>query len=496
MDGTMKLITRTEDGFYRLPAFIDAHVHVESSHLTPARFGRLLAAQGTLIAVCDPHEIVNVMDEAGLEFMLADAKRSPADLRFALPSCVPATPFETSGASLSAADTARLFAAHPELIALGEMMNVPGVLADDPEVLGKIAAAKAAGKRIDGHCPGLRGAALSRYAASGISSDHEALTTDEALEKVAAGLTVFIREGSAAKNLADLLPAVNDGNWERFCFCTDDISAADLLASGGIVNCIRTAVRLGMDPERAVALATVNPARHYGLTLSDRDYVVVRDLAQFEIIRVVKDGNPLKADDGDDPLSPPGGNAGTSTVHLPDLSKHVFRAPAPKDGRLDVIGVSDGSLITEHLRRDPSDTGDLTLLTVIERHGRNGNIASAWTARTGVCRGAIATTIAHDHHNLLVLGNDANDIRTAAAHLAALGGGQCVVLNGKVLADLPLPIAGLMSARPAADVAADCTALNAAARQTGCTLTDPFATLSFLALPVIPALKLTDQGLF
>ena len=224
----MELISRTEDGLYRLPAFIDAHVHVESSHLSPAQFGRLIAAQGTLTAICDPHEIVNVMGEAGLDFMLADARCSPADLRFTLPSCVPATPFETSGATLSAADTARLFAAHPELIALGEMMNVPGVLANDPEVLGKIAAAKAAGKRIDGHFPGGRGTALSRYAAAGISSDHETLTADEALEKVAAGLTVFIREGSAAKNLADLLPAVTDANWERFCFCTDDISAPPL----------------------------------------------------------------------------------------------------------------------------------------------------------------------------------------------------------------------------------------------------------------------------
>ena len=491
MDGTVELISRTEDGFYRLPAFIDAHVHVESSHLTPARFGRLIAAQGTLTAICDPHEIVNVMGEAGLDFMLADARRSPADLRFTLPSCVPATPFETSGAALSAADTARLFAVHPELIALGEMMNVPGVLTDDPEVLGKIAAAKATGKRIDGHFPGGRGEALSRYAAAGITSDHESLTTDEALEKVAAGMTVFIREGSAAKNLTDLLPAVTDANWEHFCFCTDDISAADLLSSGGIVNCIRTAVRLGMDPERAVALATVNPARHYGLSLSDRDYVVVRDLTDFEIIRVVKDGRPLPPlDDSAVSVLPPG------AVNLPDLSGRVFRAPEPKDGRLDVIGVVDGSLVTEHLRREPSDTDDLALLTVIERHGKNGNVASAWTARTGLRHGAIATTVAHDHHNLLVLGNDADDIRATAAHLASLGGGQCVVLNGKVLADLPLPIAGLMSASPAADVAARIEALKTAARQTGSTLSDPFATLSFLALPVIPALKLTDRGLF
>ena len=486
----MKLISRTEDGFYRLPAFIDAHVHVESSHLTPARFGRLIAAQGTLTAICDPHEIVNVMGEAGLDFMLEDAKRSPADLRFALPSCVPATPFETSGATLSAADTARLFKAHPELISLGEMMNVPGVLSGDAEVLGKIAAAKAAGKPIDGHFPGGRGEALVRYAA-GVSSDHESLTADEALEKVAAGMTVFIREGSAAKNLADILPAVTDGNWERFCFCTDDISAEDLLSSGGIVNCIRKAVALGMDPERAVALATVNPARHYGLTLSERDFVVVRDLTGFEIVRVVKNGHPLAADD-----IPTSDAAAANTVHLPDLSARTFRAAAPKDGRLDVIGVVDGSLVTEHLRRDPSDTADLALLTVIERHGRNGNIASAWTARTGLRRGAIATTIAHDHHNLLVLGNAADEIRTAAAHLASLGGGQCVVLDGRVIADLPLPIAGLMSDRSASDVAEKTGNLKTAARRTGCTLADPFATLSFLALPVIPALKLTDRGLF
>ena len=487
----MKLISKTEDGFYRLPAFIDAHVHVESSHLTPARFGNLIAAQGTLTAVCDPHEIVNVMGEAGLDFMLADARRSPADLRFALPSCVPATPFETSGAALSAADTARLFRAHPELIALGEMMNVPGVLADDAEVRGKIAAAKAAGKPVDGHFPRGRGDALLRYRAAGITSDHESLTADEALEKVAAGMTVFIREGSAAKNLADLLPAVNDTNWEHFCFCTDDISAADILSSGGIVNCIRTAVALGLDPERAVALATINPARHYGLTLSDRDCVVVRDLADFEIVRVIKDGRPLSTSD-----IPANDAEPANTVHLPDLGGHAFRAIGPKDGQLDVIGVTDGSLVTEHLRRNPSDTDDLALLTVIERHGKNGNIASAWTARTGLRRGAIATTVAHDHHNLLVLGNDGNDIRAAAAHLAAIGGGQCVILDGKVIADLPLPIAGLMSARSAADVTAGIESLKAAARRTGCTLSDPFATLSFLALPVIPALKLTDRGLF
>ena len=491
--GAMKpLIHRTADGFYRLPAFIDAHVHVESSHLTPARFGRLIAGQGTLTAICDPHEIVNVMGEVGLDFMLTDAQRSPANLRFALPSCVPATPFETSGATISAADTARLFARHPELVALGEMMNVPGVLANDPEVLGKIAAAKAASRPIDGHFPGGRGEALSRYAAAGITSDHESLTADEAREKVAAGMTVFIREGSAAKNLANLLPAVDDSNWERFCFCTDDVSAHDLLASGGIVNCIRKAVALGMDPERAVALATVNPARHYHLACNDRDGVIVKDLADFEIVRVEKDGHPLPIADDDTTAKADDVN----TIHLPDLARSAFPAPEPKDGQLDVIGVNDGALVTDHLRRAPNQTDDLARLTVIERHGKNGNVASAWTAQTGLRRGALATTVAHDHHNLLVLGNAPDDIRAAAAYLAACGGGQCVVLDGKVIAALPLPVAGLMSREPAETVARKSRELRAAARRTGCTLADPFATLSFLALPVIPTLKLTDRGLF
>ena len=491
-----QLITELADGTFRIPALVDAHVHVESSHLTPARFGHLIAAQGTLTAICDPHEIVNVMDEAGLNFMLADAKRSPANLCFTLPSCVPATPFETSGAALSAADTARLFTIHPELIALGEMMNVPGVLANDPEVIGKIVAAKAAGKRIDGHFPGGRGEALSRYAAAGITSDHESLTADEALEKVAAGMTVFIREGSAAKNLTDLLPAVNDSNWEHFCFCTDDISAQDLESSGGIINCIRTAVRLGMNPERAIALATINPARHYGLSLSDRDYIIVRDLTDFEIVRVVKDGQPLPPlNDNAVSILPPGDNLGDSSVRLPDLSSRVFRAPDPKDGRLDVIGVHDGSLFTDHLRRDPDDTADLTLLTVIERHGKNGNIASAWTAGTGLLHGALASTVAHDHHNLLVLGNDSMDIRLAAQHLAKIGGGLCVVRGGNVIADLPLSIGGLMSECASSEISAGLHRVRESAQEIGCTLTNPFATLSFLALPVIPALKLTDQGL-
>lgn len=485
-----QLITELADGTFRIPALVDAHVHIESSHLVPSRFGELIAAQGTLTAICDPHEIVNVLGERGLDFMLDSSRLSPARLLFTLPSCVPATPFETSGAALSAADTARIFANHPELIALGEMMNVPGVLANDPEVRGKIAAAQAAGKRIDGHFPNGGGAALAAYAAAGISSDHESSDADEALEKIAAGMTVFIREGSAAKNLEAVLPAVNDGNWERFCFCTDDISAQELESGGGIIACVRKAVRLGMPPERAVALATVNPARHYGFTIPEGDFIIVRDLVNFEILCVFKDNRPLAGS----------GSAAASAescgaIRLPDLANRTFAAPPPQGGRLDVIGVRDGSLLTDHLRRAPDDTADLTLLTVIERHGKNGNIASAWTAGTGLVHGALASTVAHDHHNLIILGNDPADIRLAARHLAEIGGGLCVVRDGNVITDLPLPIAGLMSGCSSADISAGLHQARKAAREIGCTLMNPFATLSFLALPVIPALKLTDKGL-
>lgn len=485
------LIRRLPDGTYRLPSLVDAHVHIESSHLTPREFGRAVARFGVLDAICDPHEIVNVMGEAGLEFMMADAQRSPARLHFALPSCVPSTPFETSGAEITAADTTRLLAAHQEIVALGEMMNVPGVLAGDAEVMAKITAAKAARKPIDGHFPCGSGAALKKYVSAGISSDHESVSADEAREKVACGMMVFIREGSSAKNLSEVLKAVDDSNWRSFCFCTDDISAADLDAGGGILDFVRKAVAMGIDPERAVAMASANPASHYGLELRPDDYVVVRDLRDFEVLRVVKGGNTLEV--GEDIIA----NEFVNTVHIPELSGMKFAAPnAEADGWMDVIGVNEGSILTERIRRRADDTADLTLLTVIERHGKNGNVASAWTARTGLRRGVIASTVAHDHHNLIVLGNSAADIRAAAQRLERLGGGQCVVVDGEVLAELALPVAGLMSLSSARETAAKTSILLRAARETGCTLKDPFATLSFLALPVIPEIKLTDRGIF
>ena len=490
------LIQRLGDHRYRIPALIDAHVHIESSHLTPARFGALLAAQGTLDAIADPHEIANVAGERGLKFMLADARRSPARIHYALPSCVPATPFETSGAELTAADTRRLFAEHPEFIALGEMMNFPGVIADDPDVLAKIAAAASAGKPVDGHFPGAHGADLVTYAAHGITSDHETLTAEEALEKTAAGMLVAIREGSAAKNLAALLPAVGDDNWRQFAFCTDDCSAADLLGgSGGILACIRQAVRLGMDPERAVALGAVNARRHYDLKPDDGDYLVVRDLDDFKLLDVFKGGRSILAEARAAAETADPAPSFAKSVRLPPLADGMFEPTADAAGMFDVIGVSSGTIITEHLRCTAADTAGKARLAVIERHGKNGNAASAWTAGTGLRHGALAATIAHDHHNLIVLGDSPADMRRAAEHLAAIGGGLVVVLNGEILAELALPVGGLMSERGAGEVAHALQRVSEAARATGTTLADPFATLSFLALPVIPALKLTDRGL-
>jgi len=483
----MGLIEKTAEGF-RIPGLVDAHVHIESSHLRPREFGRMLAANGTFAAVCDPHEIVNVAGEDGLDFMLEDAKRSPAQLFFALPSSVPATEFETSGARIDAAETARLFDRHPELVALAEVMNYPGVIARDPEVLAKINAALTRGKRVDGHFPGGRGEALRAYAAAGVTSDHETMSAEEALDEVAAGMTVFIREGSSAKNLAAVLPAVRDDNWERFCFSTDDLSAADLARGGGILDCVRKAVGLGMDPERAVAIASVNPIRHFGLMVDPEAHVIVKDLVDFEIVRTVppRRTSPAGEHGLDRPLR--------DSVRLPPLDAFAFPVWPETRDRLVAIGVNATELITDKVFVNSGDK--FMRLAVIERHGRNGNIAYAPVTGVGPIHGAIGSTIGHDSHNITVMGDNDADMRAAIARLGEIGGGATVVRNGQPLADLHLPIGGLMGDGDAMTVAAEDKALRDAAHAIGCTLPAPLTTLSFLSLPVIAHLKLTDRGLF
>jgi len=480
------LIRKVEDG-YRIPGMVDAHVHIESSHLTPAEFGRLLVANGTFAAVCDPHEIVNVAGETGFDFMLGDAERSPADLFFAVPSCVPASPYETPGAMVDADETARFLDKSPRIVSLGEMMNVPGTLARDEQVMSKIAAAIMRGKRVDGHFPGGRGEAVLRYAAAGIQNDHESTTAEEARDKVAAGMTVFIREGSSAKDLAAILPVVTDENWEHFCFCTDDCSAADIAAGHGILDCVRKAVRLGMSPERAVAIGSVNAVRHFGLEIDPEAYVVVKDLVDFEIVRVVPPRRLLSRD-----ITSRKGLR--NSVHLPDLKEFAFPKVPKTVKKLLAIGVVPGSLMTERVEIDAQKP--FMRLAVIERHGRNGNIAYAPVTGVGHFKGALATTVVHDSHNLIVMGDNDADMRQAAEELRRLQGGAVVVSQGRILAEMSLPLGGLMSDCEAKVLSRIDHSLRETACRLGCTLAEPLTMLSFLALPVIPHLKLTDKGLF
>ncbi len=484
-----------------LPGLIDAHVHVESSHLLPSRFGRALLARGTTTAVCDPHEIVNVAGGDGLAFMLADAEASPCDLLFTLPSCVPATDLETAGARLTAADTEALFDRHPRLLGLGEMMNYPGVLADDPEVLAKITAARRRGKPVDGHFPLGSGDALRKYAAAGITSDHESVTREEALEKVANGMSVFIREGSSARNLDAVVAAVTDANKASFCFCADDASAAHLLESGDVLCALRKAVKAGLDPLMAVRIATLNAARHYGL--SDRgaiaeglraDMLLVRDLENFEIVRVFKSGKPFEP--SPDPAPAPAPRAITASVRIDPDFRLAFPEPPPGATAANVIRILPTEIITarERVALDGLADGSIARLAVVSRYG-NGNVSCGFVKNTGLRSGAVAQTIGHDSHNVTVVGKSVADMELAVRRLGEIQGGVVVACGGRVLAEFALPYGGLMCDLPAAEAAKRETALIRTMRSLGVTLPSPVVSLSFLSLPVIPELKLTDKGL-
>lgn len=488
-------------GAFVIPGLINAHIHVESSHLVPSRFGSLVVSFGTTTAICDPHEIVNVAGEAGLVFMLSDAKASPCDLRFMLPSCVPATSLETSGATLTAADTARLFQRHPELLGLAEMMDVPGVLAGNPETTGKIDAARRLGKRVDGHFPFGSMEELRRYAAAGISSDHESVSAEDALEKVACGMSVFIREGGSARNLKAVLPAVTDRNFRSFCFCTDDATVAHLLkARGDMLPVVREAASSGLDPVHAVAMATANPARHYAL--SDRgsvreglkaDLAIVRDLKGFELVGVIKDGRPIRTRHR---LPAPSNVPKVmSSVQPRGVGGLRFPAPPKRAQKARVIQVLPTEITTPMAEVPVADLPRLSRLAVVSRYGRRGGTAYGLAQGTGLARGAVAQTIAHDSHNIIVIGADDANMRLAVQRLKEIGGGVVVSLAGAIIGEFPMPYGGLMTdLAPRAAARAE-HALLRAIRRTGIDLPSPITTLAFLSLPVIPELKITDLGL-
>lgn len=488
-----------------VPGFIDTHLHVESSLVTPHEFDRCVLRHGVTTAICDPHEIANVLGAAGIQYFLDCAEHTIMDLRVQLSSCVPATHLETSGARLTASDL-QPFMQHPKVIGLAEFMNFPGVLNGDPECLEKLQLFQ--GRHIDGHAPLLRGLALNGYLAAGIRTDHEATTAEEGLEKLQKGMHLLIREGSVSKDLYALLPLITERNSPFIALCTDDRNPLDIAEEGHLDFMIRTAIAHGASPLAIYRAASISAARAFGL--QDRglvapgwraDLVVLDDLESCKVTQVWSAGRLVNDRIFETRKSIPA--VGYNSVKSRKMS--VVDMHVKGDGmQVPVMGVLPGKIITENLRRDlPVAKGhvlvdieqDVIKACVIERHGINGNIGRGFVHGFGLQHGAIASTVGHDSHNLCVIGVDDADMATAANRLIDLQGGFVVVRDGKVLAELSLPIAGLMSDKTFEDVRDALLPLRAAAKSLGTILPEPFLQVAFLPLPVIPHLKLTDKGM-
>ncbi|MBN1140198.1 MAG: adenine deaminase [Deltaproteobacteria bacterium] len=497
-------------GRYVAPGLIDAHLHIESSMVTPREYARAVLPHGVTTVITNPHEIANVLGVPGIRFMLRDAESSPLSTYVTIPSCVPPTPLATSGAELGPEQLAELLT-EPGVIGLGEVMNFPGVVGADPRVLAELAVCE--GRPLDGHCPGLSGKGLNAYAAAGIRSDHECVTVEEAQEKLRLGMRIFIREGSAAHNLRNLLPLLTPENERWLCLCTDDRHPGDLLDEGSIDHAVRLAIREGVKPLSALRLATLNAAEHF--RLFDRgfvgpgrraDLVVFSDLEapRAELVfvagRLVAEGGALVSGVLD--RAGAGRDAAVRDTVRVDWNAVSFRIPAASE-RMRVIGMMPGQLLTTELIETPlvqdglamSDPArDLLKMAVIERHRGSGRVGLGFIRGFGLQRGAIAATVAHDHHNLMVMGCDDLSMMTAARAVAECGGGQAVAVGEYVLDLLPLPIAGLMSDAGVEEVHRLTERQHREVRKLGSSLPDPFMPLSFMGLEVIPSLKLTDRG--
>jgi adenine deaminase len=494
-------------GRYLCPGLIDAHVHIESAMVPPNEFARAVVPRGPTTVVADPHEIANVLGLEGIRYMLDMAKYNPLSVYVMAPSCVPSTDMETTGAALYWYDLQTL-QHEPYVLGLGEMMNYPGVVNGVPDVLDKLRAFQ--GRVKDGHAPGLAGKGLMAYAAANIGSDHECITPEEALQRLELGMFVFLREATTARNLRDLLPIVDEHTSRRLCFCTDDRVPADLMDEGHIDYMVRVAIAEGVDPITAIRMATLNPSEYFHL--HDRgaiaparraDLVAFSDLQAPRAEMVFRDGK-LVAQDGqvipwDRPRPAP---VVRSSMNV-DLANTHLRIEA-NGRRVRCIGIIPDQVVTEHLILEmPNRDGeimtepeqDVLKIAVIERHLATGNVGLGFVKGMGLGKGAIASTVAHDHHNIVVTGADDESMMTAVQATVAIRGGMTVAYGDTVLAQLPLPIAGLMSDQPIETVRQQMDEVLAAARQLGSPLRDPFMTLGFLALPVIPSLKLTDRGL-
>ncbi len=497
-------------GKFIAPGLIDAHVHIESSMVTPQQFSQIVLPHGVTTVITDPHEIANVSGVAGLEFMLKDAASALLDIKMMLPSCVPATPFENAGAQLSAGDL-QPFVGRDQVLGLAEVMDFPAVLNGDAAMLDKLLLSR----QIDGHAAGLTANNINVYGTAGILTDHECVTKEEMAMRLERGLYVMLREGSVAKDLQALLEGVTEQNAQRCLFCTDDKHLDDLIDEGSVDYNVRTAIRHGINPITAISMASLNAAQCFGLHRKgaiapgyDADFVLLDNLEAFTIAEVYK-GGQLAAKDGRYAGAVREASetaAVRDTVRLPELSLADLQIPMGTSTSAHVIGINPNKLITEHLIEDVpvaggnfvSDAASGHLkIAVIERHRATGNIGLGIVKGLGLQNGAIATTVAHDSHNVIVVGTNDEDMLLAIDALHQLQGGLAVVQNGQILASLPLPIAGLMSSEPFSAVYDQLKAIDKSLLQIGApTHFNAFLTLSFLSLPVIPHLKLTDRGLF
>lgn len=497
-------------GKFVSPSFIDGHVHIESSMLMPSEFAKLVVPSGTTTVISDPHEISNVMGLQGISFMREATKNLPLDVYMMLPSCVPATCLETSGVDLNSYDLALLIDA-PWVLGIAEMMNFPGVIHYDNNVLSKIKLGLDKKKRVDGHAPHLSGKDLCAYTAAGIRSDHECTTPDEAMEKLRLGMYLMVREGTAARDLESLIPLLKTADTRKCIFVTDDRHPKHL--SKHVGRMVKKAVRLGVDPIKAICMASLNTAEYFNLTNLGAiapgykaDMIVLKDLKEFVPETVIKNGKIVAQNcsmtiDTDCIKTPElRGSVNIKYLNIEDLQ---IKAPQGKN-RVKTINVIPQQLLTNAVVETVkiknglalADTkSDVLKIAVIERHKATGNIGLGFVKGFGLKSGAIASTVAHDSHNMIVIGTNDEDMYYAAVELVKSQGGKIIVENGETLAHLKLPIAGLMSDKPAKEVEAKLFELNEAAKKIGCQIADPFMSMAFLSLSVIPELKITDKGL-
>ncbi len=497
-------------GKYISPGLFDSHVHIESSLVTIPEYAKTVVPLGTTSVIIDPHEIANVLGLDGIRYMLKTSKYNPLNVFVMLPSCVPATEFETSGAELRAFDLMPFL--HDDWVqGLAEMMNFPGVINMDQEILDKLRLMQH--KTIDGHAPGLTGKDLNAYIAAGISSDHECVTKEEAEEKLKNGMYIMIREGTVAKNLKDLVPIINERTARRCLFASDDRHPDDLLTEGHINFCLKKAVSLSVDPLLAIQIATLNAAEHFKISKLGAiapsyiaDIVVFNDLKDFKVEKVIKNGKLVA--ENEKYLFKDIQHLKTAkvrgSVNIKWLKEDEFKIQA-KSKKINVIEIGNNQLITKRLIEDAniidgfaeSDIKkDILKCIIVERHYASNNIGKGFVKGFGIKKGAIASSVAHDSHNIIAIGTNDEDIKKAVVHLRKIQGGFCVAENEKILIDLPLPIAGLMSDKPMPEVIKQLKELNKAAKQLGSIIEKPFLMLAFLSLPVIPEIKLTDKGLF